>query len=226
VALSAGIYYGTVVAIDVLTEIGEHDFSGPRERISQYEQYFNGLDARQYSVNQGKTNIVEGEVSYMWAVEPRGSNERRRFEWVHDLESNEIKPRTNAALCLDVQLGHMTEAQAAEYHGFSGRNEHYDPDDVIIQSIVTNSFSLIQPQDLSGGWEAVIPPEGPVGAPVVSPAEGSERQEEAEHEEEAVPEEAEEITPNEATEVVSEEDEGDGFAGDEGDGATPIEGGD
>lgn len=224
VAVSAGIYYGTTVAIDVLHEIGQRDFSGPRERINQYEQYFNSLDSQQYSVQQGKTNILEGVVSYMWTVEPRGSLARRRFEWFQLYEGNEIQPKTNPALCLDVQLGYMTEGQAAAYTGFAGQHERYDPDDVITQSIVQNRFSLIQPQDLSGGWEAVIPPEGPVGAPVVSPTEGNERQETAEQVEEPQPEEGSETSPNEATEVVGEEDEGDGSAGDEGDGATPIEG--
>ena len=128
-------------------------------------------------------------------------------------------------LCLDVQLGYLTEEQAVAYTGFSGRDEVYDPDDVITQSIVQNRFSMIQPQDLSGGWEAAAPPEGPVGTPVVSPTEGAERQETAEHEKEAEPEEGDETSPNEATEVVSEEDEGDASAADEGDGATPIESG-
>lgn len=184
VGVSAGVWYGSQLAVETLTEIGERDFSGPLARIRNYEDFFDQLKQGAYEVQQGKTNILQGKVTYMWVVRPEGGHDFRTFQWEHDLEANEVNPRTNPALCLDVYHGYMTEKQAEEYTGLISKAE-YNPFDTITQAIVETDFSVLSPADLAADDEGIEIPKGPVEGPLLSPTEAQTREEEAQAEAEA-----------------------------------------
>ena len=206
--VSAGVWYGSRMAIEVLKEIGARDYSGPRELIARYENFFDALDPELYQVEQIQRSIDKGKVSIGWVVMLKGSQERRRFQWEHDLQDRDVYPRTNPALCLDVKLGLIKAEDAESYSRLESQNEKYNPDDPIVNAVILNDFSLVQADDLSSGW--LIPEESPVGAPLISPGEGTDRQHEATHpeeEEESNPEDDwPETQPNDATNLIGSED--------------------
>lgn len=173
VGFCGGMWYGSRLAVNVLKEIAAHDYAGPRERINRYESFFHSLDNNLYEVEEGQRNIDQrGKQSVGWVVTLRGSQERRRFQWEYDLESQKIRPCTNGALCLDVELGLISEEDAQAYKGLESDAEKYNPDDVVVRAIVKSNYS-ISPQDLAGGWNT--PADEPVGAPLITPEEGEER---------------------------------------------------
>ncbi|MBN2081362.1 hypothetical protein JW859_04050 [bacterium] len=201
---SAGVWYGSRLAIEVLDEIGERDYSGPQEQITRYESFFDSLNPELYLVEEIKPSIDLGKTSLGWVVMLRGSQERRRFQWEHDLQQREVYPRTNPALCLDVKLGLIKAEDAQSYSRLETSREKYNPDDPIVNAILLNNFSLVQAGDLTSGW--LIPEESPVGAPLISPAEGKGRQYNATHPEEETEANPEddwpETQPNDATNLI------------------------
>lgn len=215
IGLSAGIWYGSRVAVNVLKEIAAHDYAGPRERIDRYESFFQSLDGTLYRVDEGQRNIDQfGRQSVGWVVTLIGSQERRRFQWEHDLESQRVRPRTNPALCLDVELGLLTEEQAQAYQDLESDAEQYDPDDPVVKAVVKSNYS-ISPLDLAGGWNT--PDEEPVGAPLISPEEGQSRWNGREKQDEDEAAEQDESSDdasqsNDATTVIGAGDEGEGQA--------------
>jgi len=209
IGLCGGIWYASRLAVNVLKEISAHDYAGPRQRIERYERFFQSLDSSVYSVEQGQRNIdQDANQSVSWVVTLRGSEERRRFQWEHDLEAQTVRPRTNPALCLDVEMGIMTEKEAEDYKGLESDAEKYNPDDPMVRAIVKSNYS-ISPQDLSGGWNT--PEEEPVGAPLISPEEGVERhtgrKKQEEEEQEGENGEDEPPVPQDATDVIGTGDE-------------------
>jgi len=176
IGMCVGGWYACNLATSVLQEIGERDFSGPKEQINTYEMFLATLNEGDYTVRQGKTSITLGKESFTWVVQPRGSNEMRRFQWVHDYELNKIFPRTNPALCLDIELGYISKADAAGIE--LAAHEGYDPNDVITMAMVENNFSLIQAQHMAGGdgWDVSALPQSTVGAPRLSPTEAKGRE--------------------------------------------------
>ena len=222
-------WYACGLATNVLKEIGERDFSACRDRIATYQAYLDSLNGENYTVTQGKTNIILGKESFTWVVQPRGSNELRRFQWVHDYELNQVYPRTNPALCLDVELGYVDAAQAGGIE--LAANEHYDPGDIITMAMVQNNFSMIQAQHMADGegWDPALLAESTVGAPRLSPAEAAAREVNAykellaeEAEEEIDPEADPEAPPElgNATDVIGVQ--GGGSSDDPG-GEDPVE---
>jgi len=211
IGICGGAWYGSQLAVNVLQEIAAHDYSGPRERIGRYESFFQALDRSIYQVDQGQRNIDQkARQSVSWVVTLRGSQERCRFQWEHDLESQTVRPRTNPALCLDVELGLMTTEEAQAYQDLESDTEVYNPEDPVVRAIVKSNYS-ISPQDLAGGWNT--PDEEPVGAPLISPEEGKARhkgkKEEPEEAEDGESGEDEAPAPRDATTVISTEDDQD-----------------
>ena len=217
-----GFWYGSRMIVDVLHEIGEHDFTGPMERINHYEVFFESLTEQGYEVAMQKPSIDLGVTTYFWKVQPQGSEEFRVFRWIHDLEANEVLPQTNAALLLDLELGYVTEEKARE-HDFIDPKERYDTDDLLAQAIVQKSeFSLLPPTELESGWIRETPPEGPVGAPLLTPDEARQRQVTTEEEKEG-DEAAGEGGVSEATEVETGSVNGEAETDDSTDESTSTE---
>jgi hypothetical protein len=225
VALCVGVWFGGRLATSVLEEIGDRDFSGPTQRINKYESFFSSLSENGYVVIQSNTNILMGKATYPWTIQPQGSSERRTFQWEHDLETNVVYPRTNAALCLDVALGYVSAQDAAAYDGFSSENEKYDPDDLITKAMVQNNFSLIPAPELSAGWERGDESTAAVSPGLVSPEEGAGRRDAERKAQEEAAEESKPSDPNDATDVVSGDDTGSSTdsPSDDDDNATAVE---
>ncbi|MCH7472213.1 hypothetical protein IIA79_04600 [bacterium] len=198
IAASAGFWWAGNLMIGVLEEIGQRDFSAPMQRISHYEGFFESLGEADYKVDHGKPKILEGVTTYFWAVEPKGTGERRVFCWSHDLEANVVEPQTNPALLLDMELNYTGQQEARRY-GF------YEPKDKVAHSIVRNDFSLLSPTELSWQGSEEQVPQGPVSAPLLNPEEAARRKANMEREQEELEEEpedeGEQQSENDATEV-------------------------
>jgi hypothetical protein len=211
IGLCGGIWYGSRLAVNVLKEIAAHDYAGPRQRIDRYESFFQSLDRKTFEVDEVQRTVDQkGKQSVGWVVTVLGSQLRRRFQWEYDLETQAVRPRTNGALCLDVELGLTSEDEAKSYQGLESEAEQYNPDDVVVRAIVKSNYS-ISPQDLEGGWTAGA--EEPVGAPLISPEEGENRWRGRKHQDEEEEAEAgasggEESPPNDATDVIGDGDQG------------------
>jgi uncharacterized membrane protein YgcG len=144
----AAFWAGSLVMVNVLDEIGQRDYSGPMRRKGKYEDVFDALRKRGCAVEQDNPRMtVAGVTTYLWVVQPQGSDERVQFQWTHDLQTNEISPQTNGALLLDLQLGYVELGKAQ-------RASFYNPADQAVIGL------------LQGG--AVTGPPAP-GAPAAQP---------------------------------------------------------
>ncbi len=170
--ISIGFLVGSHYLEGVIKDIGATNFTKQMERIDHYTSFFDALRDNGYRVRREDPEIDKGVIYYLWQATPPGSDEARVFRWQHDLASNVVEPINNPALLLDLKLGYI-KAQEAETWKFNDPGQKYDPGDNLVQAMVNNDFSMINPADLVGQNTAgAALPEGPVGAPLISPGEG------------------------------------------------------
>ena len=179
----AGFLAGSRYLESIINDIGATNFTKQMERIDHYDSFFDALRTSGYKVLRENPEIDQGVIYYLWQATPPGSDESRVFRWQHDLASKAVKPLNNPALLLDIKLGYVTEQEASQW-SFKDPGQVYDPGDALVQAMVNNDFSLINPADLADKNDADnVLPEGPVGAPVLSPSAATHRQENAEEKE-------------------------------------------
>jgi hypothetical protein len=172
---SVGFLIGSRYMQGIINEIGSTSFTKQMERLDHYGSFFDALSAGGSKVQREDSEVGQGEIYYLWQVTAPGSDEARVFRWRHDLAANTVVPLNNPALLLDLKLGYIKEQEAQSWQ-FDDPGQKYDPADMLTQAMVKNDFSLINPADLADPDGVVVPPpDGPVGAPLISPEEASHR---------------------------------------------------
>ena len=179
---SIGFLLGSRYLENVINDIGASNFTEQMERIDHYSNFFEALRENGYKVVREDPDIDRGMIYYLWQAKPPGSDESRVFRWRHDLEANAVEPLNNPALLLDVKLGYLSSSDAEQWN-FEDPGQHYDPGDNLVQAMVNNDFSMINPADLIDPEAPAQLPQGPVSAPLISPHEGNQRGEEEEEQE-------------------------------------------
>jgi hypothetical protein len=196
-------FAGSILLGRVMDEISQRDFAGVTERISQYESFFDEINKAGYRVSRDNPSVLEGVTTYLWTVQPPGSDELCVFQWEHNLAENKVLEKTSGAVYLDIKLEFITPDEATKV-------ACYDANDALSRAIVNSDTALLQ-QVESGGWVGQAP-EGPVMAPLISPEDGMGRAGAAGPAEEETPAEGEaaagEAQPGEAVEVGAGEDGG------------------
>jgi hypothetical protein len=171
IIMSLGFFIGSFVMVSVLNEIGVRSFDAPMERIGSYEVFFNQAAAEGFQVTAEEPKIDQGVTYYLWQVKPRGLDDICSFQWEHNLENNEVTPRNNAALLLDIKLQYVTEHEAGTKYDF------YNPEDQLARAVVEEEFELLMTPNGDGhGWadrqQANLPPLAP---PLLTPEEAKRR---------------------------------------------------
>jgi hypothetical protein len=181
---AVGFFAGSFLLTDVLQEISGRDYETPRARIQRYRDFFAGLSQTGFVVDESKPQILEGNTYYSWSVSPRGTEDIRSFQWVHDLKNMTVVPRTNPALLLDLEMGYIKDspAQLEEEYNF------YNAGDPLALAIARGGDAELMPHS-GEGWDnqsglAAAPPL----PPLVDPKTANRRGMAAEEEEEIVAE--------------------------------------
>jgi hypothetical protein len=170
-----GFLVGSHYLVGVIQEIGAEGFTEQMDRIDHYESFFDALRMNGYKVLREDPEIDQGVIYYLWQVTPPGSDESRVFRWRHDLATSAVAPLNNPALLLDVKLGYVTGVEAGGWK-FNDPGQKFDPGDALVQAMVNNDFSMINPTMLANSdGSAPVPPSGPVGDPLINPDKASGR---------------------------------------------------
>jgi hypothetical protein len=142
---------GSVVMFGVLREISDaRDYDDAAAQFADYEDFFKKVADAGFTVGSDKPNIKEGVTQYLWTVTPPNDGSMRVFSWQHDLQSNEVRPTSNAAALLDIELGRIDRAKAEELAAAGGRFQ-FDPNDAVANAIIDRNTSAFARSN-GTGW--------------------------------------------------------------------------
>jgi len=144
---------GSIVMFGVLREISDaRNYDSAAAQFAGYEEFFKSAAEAGFKVDSDKPNIKEGITQYLWTVTPPNDGPMRVFSWQHDLETNEVRPTSNAAALLDIELGRIDMAKAQGYAVVEGRQVfQFDPDDKTANAIIDRNASAFA-RNSADGW--------------------------------------------------------------------------
>jgi hypothetical protein len=178
VVISLVFVAGSMLMFGVLREISSaRNFDDAVGRTSEYEDFFKEVAAAGFQVDGDRPNIKEGVTQYLWTVHPPNDGPLRVFSWQHFLESNEMRPTSNSAALLDIELGNLTEAEALAFSrqdtpdGGSRETFHLDTADPISNAIIDRNASYFA-KNSGNGWsesQVVADNAPPLPPPLIDP---------------------------------------------------------
>jgi hypothetical protein len=158
IAICAVFVIGSVVMFGVLREISDaRNYDAAASQTGAYEDFFKSVGDAGFTVGSDKPNIKEGVTQYLWTVTPPNDGALRVFSWQHDLQTNVIRPTSNAAALLDIELGFLDAAKAQEYAQSDGRQVfQFDPQDATTNAIIDRNTSAFARSN-GEGWGKQAP---------------------------------------------------------------------
>lgn len=158
IAVCAVFVVGSVVMFGVLREISDaRNYDAAASQTGAYEDFFKSVADAGFTVGSDKPNIKEGVTQYLWTVTPPNDGALRVFSWQHDLQTNEIRPTSNAAALLDIELGFLDRVKAEEYSQADGRQVfQFDPLDATTNAIIDRNASAFARSN-GQGWGPQLP---------------------------------------------------------------------
>ena len=173
IIICAVFVVGSVVMFGVLREISDaRNYDDAAAQFADYEEFFKSTADAGFKVDSDKPNIKEGVTQYLWTVTPPNDGPMRVFSWQHDLQSNEVRPTSNAAALLDIELGRIDTAKAQEYAQVDGRQVfQFDPNDKTANDIIDRNTAAFA-RNNGEGWgsqQQVIANAPPLPPPLFDP---------------------------------------------------------
>jgi hypothetical protein len=201
-----GFVVASIAMFGVLQDISAtRNFGGLQKRVDALEQRFSEIATAGFEVEYDKPNINEGVTQYLWTVQPPNDGPLRVFSWQHYLESNEMRPTSNSAALMDVELGNITLRQAEEYsrRDKGGQVYQWNANDEVARAIIQHNVVPFA-RNSNSGWGPNLVAENlePLPPPLIDPKARTRKgvgtstaSEEEEEEEDAAAEEGAEGEP-------------------------------